>query len=243
MLAGVDVSFIWSHVLRAWAAVACTELNSFRNVLTHPRNILAFQGGVEAPLPFLPFGRLALQGVYLSPFFGAHYELGTGENPWNCYYNTDYVNKGVPLTYPMEPDSLECLLVLEAGLGRGWNANLVAKYQARSAQYATSETAGTTYETKMDYSKTGQYKMKDFFGNIFSHILSVGLDVSKAFGSLPLRLRLGLRFEGDWTRAFSIAGADARGNVGCNLGDGTTLGEWNAPVHGVFGSLGLQIYY
>jgi len=236
MLAGLDFSFTWPNVARFYGAIACTEMSTAnpKKFFTHPRNILGYQAGVEVPLPGASFSALTFQATYLSPFFYSHYT--NDKNPWGKEYNSRYVNKGFCLGYPLDPDTLELLLQYELGFGKGWTGRATAKYQARSAQYSP-DAYGTTILTYMDYENTGSYASKDFFHNIWSHVASLELSVTKRLSAFPVEFTGGIRVEGDWTRAFTTTLSN-----GFNYGN-TVLGDWNATTWGLYGSFGMSIYY
>ncbi|MDX9825705.1 MAG: hypothetical protein RBU26_12285, partial [Sphaerochaeta sp.] len=75
---------------------------------------------------------------------------------YETYAETNYVNKGENLGYPLQPNSQEFLLQLDLGLPKGWTTQLQVKYQARSGQY------GYALDQFMLYAIHKQYPEKDF---------------------------------------------------------------------------------
>lgn len=233
VLAGIDLSLLFPERFRVYGALAFTEMGAINPLKA--RCVFGIQGGVEIPLHMFSFSKLTIQGVYLSPFFYSHYL--NENNPWNkdVPFRTDYVNKGQLLGYPLEPDSLELLAQLSCGFSHGFEGNVVVKYQMKSAQYATAD-YGTTILTAMDYSNESLYAKKDFFSYIWSHIVSLEFIGSKKFEQFPVEISGSIRLEGDFTRSFSHP-------TTTNYGSDTILGDWNKAIFGIFGSIGIKLYY
>lgn len=92
------------------AAIFIDETQSFD--FTGARNIMAFQAGLETPLPVLPFASLTLQYTKIEPFCYAHYpeeEYGFSDNPVSMAYTND----GENLAYYLPPNSDEILVRFE----------------------------------------------------------------------------------------------------------------------------------
>lgn len=162
---------------------------------------MAFQGGVDIPLPVGRFANLTLQYTYLGPFFYSHYpvEIVTGQADGKDVVETwdvSYVNKGRPLGYPMQPNSDEVLLRGTLGIQGGWEFEALVKYQRRSGQYGISMTDNMIYADQ----KAGKYADKAFNENVFERLVSIEVGAVKRFESLPFALTGTYLFHEQWNR-------------------------------------------
>jgi hypothetical protein len=143
---------------------------------------------------------------------------------------TAYVNKGEAMGYPLNPNSMEFLLQLDAGMANGWSTTSSLKYQVRSGQY------GYEIEQYMFYSSYKDYEDKDFWGNTFEHDLTLEVEISKQFDPKPIEWSAGFRVTATWER--EIDGAVAS--------DGThddEYGEWESVTFSNALTMGIKIYY
>ncbi len=76
--AGLDFAYTLSGKVRLYGSVGMNEmhvLGSLETILKSPRNMLAFQAGMEIPLPIGNFSSLTFQWTYIGPFVYSHYPL------------------------------------------------------------------------------------------------------------------------------------------------------------------------
>lgn len=263
VLAGIDTSYTIKNVGKLYFAFAFDEIHelSLKRLLTGARNIIALQGGAEFNIPWTAFGKLTLQATYIPPFFGTHYPMK--ESPiYHDVYNSAYINKGQPLSYPLYPDSFEILIKHESTLPHNISLTLIAKDQMRSAQYSTDsydvEGKGTGFNDYMRYSL--DYVDKDFFNYIWDNILDLELTGKKTLKNFPLTIRFGIQCIIESKRSYILD----RGKVTTqsvnkdngdneltyddkdhkfNPGDGTIMGnDWNTGVRFCC-SVGFEIFY
>jgi len=250
MLAGFDWSYNWVNHARFYGSVAMTEMNNIKHPIRWPRNIMGYQLGVEIPLPVLSFSTLTFQAVYLSPFFYSHY--ANDDNPWGQTVNQAYVNKGFCLGYPLDPDTIELLAKFDTSFAKGWTGSATLKTQLRSAQYATNNEYGTTIMTAMVYDVDDEYSLKDPLDFIWQNIWSLDLTATKKLEKYPVELTFGLRFELDFKRDYDVYKQTyhddrngERNTFVYNPGDSdnTIMGHDWESAFGVYGMLGVKIYY
>ena len=249
LIGGLDFSYRFLGIGRLYLSLAIDEFTSdFKHLFSNPRNMIAVQGGLDFAISSLGFGLFTIQGTYIPPFFGSHYNdvpIPTwGLNPGD--YSLEYAKGGKGLSYPLNPDSFEILLGCSCSIGRGWLVRITAKDQIQSAQYTqktsfdknnefgTLTNAGLTLNDYMDYAS--EYAMKAFFSYIWKNTLDLDLTVSKSFDEFPVKLSTGVNVVVDWTRNFSSLG-------GTNYGDKIILQEWNNPYYRVLIKLGASLYY
>lgn len=254
MLAGVDFDYVFNGIGRLYFAAATTEAHTInpKEVFTHARNIIAYQLGFEGILPVGNYGTFQAQFTYLPPFFYSHYEMEEDENPWHNIYNTTYVNKGVCLGYPLNPDSIELLLCANTGFDGGWDVEVCVDLVLRSAQYARTNAEytngagkiGTTILTTMDYDfeyNVG-YNPKDFFSYIWSVATNVEAKVSKKLENSPVTILGGLRLQFEKTRDFEPLYKEYEGRH-VYYGEAQMSPSWDSLRIGVYASVGARVFY
>ena len=190
MLAGVDLEWRLPGILRAYGALATTEMNEISpsKFFSSPRNIMGMQGGVDLDIPAGTFSKLTLQYTYLNAFFYTHYPLVETTSPIEGEFSREriselmYVNKGENLGYPLRPNSDEILVRYTMGLPKGISTDITAKYQRRSGQYGFNMDEFMVYKAHGE----GHYPEKDFSGNIFEKTFGLDLSVSKTLSDFPM---------------------------------------------------------
>ena len=248
VLAGFDFSWTIPGIGRFYAAMSMDEMNN-KYLFSNPRDILSYQIGMEFSPAFLDFTLVTVQATYVPAFFGSHYE-DRAPVFGNIPYTTAYVNKGQNIGYPVNPDTLEILLNCSTTVGAGWIIDLTVKDQIRSAQYSYKKT-GTDVLTYMSYSAYdnghggdfGEYRKRDFFGNIWNNILVLEASAEKKLDGFPLTLCFGLTGMLDSTREFEpTVRVDAAEGFEYNPGIVEFTGDWvNTFI--VNASIGARIYY
>lgn len=253
MLAGVDFDYRFMGVGRLYLAIGVTEAHTIKpsEFFTHARNIIAYQLGFEGVLPVGNYGTFQAQFTYLPPFFYSHYEMAEEDNPWHNIYNTTYVNKGVCLGYPLNPDSIELLLCADTGFDDGWNVGVGIDLVLRSAQYARTNAEysngagkiGTTILTNMDYGYEEEYgyNPKDFFSYVWSAVANFETKVSKKLRDCPVTISGSFRFQLEKVRDFEPLYKEYNGKH-IYYGE-AVMKDWDSLNVGVYASFGVRVFY
>lgn len=243
VLAGLDLTYQNSKIGEFYVAFAMDELKTADKALVNPRNIIAFQAGAKFSLPFGNFTELKIQGTYITPFFGTHYE---DKEPLfdNIPYTTAYVNKGQNIGYPLNPDSLELLVAFDTTLDYGIKLSVEIKDQMRSAQYSVKKT-GTDMLTYMSYKAdyAGEYAYRDFFNNIWNNIIDIEVEAQKSFDTkVPMTVTLGLQTIVNSSRSFTYEVLHREDAPNYNPGNVEFTSDWSTVVS-VCGKLGVKLAY
>ena len=219
LLGGLDFSYRLPGIGRIYFGLALDEFTAdLKHFFTNPRNMLAFQGGMEIAITALDYSLLTI-------------------------HTLEYANGGKGLSYPINPDSLELLVSYACSFKGGWSAQLTVKDQVQSAQYTQRSgfdntnhltNAGLNLNDPMDYDAT--YSFKEFFSFIWKNTLDVDLTVRKSFEDYPFELSAGVNVIADWTKNFTKAD-------GANYGDKVTMGDWNSPYIRALMKFGFSVYY
>lgn len=245
VLAGVDFSYTLKNVGKVYLALSVDEFAKVTPQLffSWPRNIVAIQGGVNVPVSVGLFGELTLQATYIPPFYGSHYTLVSGKQPfYDGNVKIDYVNKGKPLSSPLYPDTVEIMASFDTTINPNLTVGVTIKDQMRSAQYAIDETYGTTLHDHIKYSDSARYVEKDFFSYIWNNILDIEIDGKWSFDSFPLTLKTGVHCILESSREFSVSESAKVQNY--NTGDQTTItSSWSKPDARYIVKVGFDVYY
>ncbi len=260
MLAGADLTYTWKGVGKFYLAFAIDELNKAK--LFWARNIIAYQGGATFDIPALSFSTLRVQATYIPPFFGTHYTYTKENNPWGTSpIGTAYINKGYTMSYPLYPDSVELLASFSTTVSEwGLSLDFTLRDQMRSAQYATSETEGTTQNTLINYKYTdsvSSYEKKKFFSYIWNNTVCLDVEAKKSFENTPFSLNVGVECIVESKRSYTLDSTIVKEyesydfvNEGgeehkmiTNPGSGTVMNnDWSTSAR-VNLSIGFSIYY
>lgn len=233
-IASFDFQYTLPGVARMYGSFVATEISAyggFGKILVNPRNAIGLQGGADIPLHFGSFATLTAQITYLSPFVYTHYL--DDEDEEGVSYSTTYINKGQNLGYSLSQNTIEYLLSLRNGLSDGLTGWTTVKLRQRSYQYGKSNIA-----TNFDYDYDGSYAFEDFFHFIGNYTLSIEMGLEKQFVDFPLTLSGSLQFQTEWGREITNSS-----NSDNKYGYTTLLGDWESPVFGLYGTIGVKLYY
>ena len=193
-----DIKYTISGVGSVWASVYVDEINGLNNnPFNSPRAMLAYQAGVKALVPNLPFGTLSFRYTKIEPYCYTHQALP--HTPWyNHYICENYSNNGESLGYYLPPNSDEFLLSFK--IHPGIASNLGVSYQLirHGADYGSQQVPGSNiYSELTPYNRNelNKYFLHDGAYN-WIHILSTG-------GKLSLNTKIPVAFYGNLGLMFS----------------------------------------
>ncbi len=150
-------------------------------LFTRPNNQFAWQAGLKAPIPWLPFALLTLQYTKIEPYCYTHYPYGS--------ININYAHDGENLGYHLPPNSDELLLRLFTHPAEG--LELTAQYQLirhGDGDHTLGEIEGDI-ATWYDYGSPAPYPDKDFLHDgTYEWINVLTLGAGYRFAGLPLRV-------------------------------------------------------
>ena len=242
MLAGVDIQWQIQNIGKIYGGMVTTEMHEMSPdvFLTHPRNIMGLQAGINVAVPLGLFSNVTLQYTQLDPFLYSHYRH-KGDKLHPSYQNGDpeyyietaYVNKGENIGYPLNPNSDEILLHADVGLGNGWETSLTVKYQRRSAQYGYLISQAMQYDTVT-------YELESFTEHLFKKTLHTKIGVSKKFKDFPFTIHGSYQFQRILSRDI------INSNIGIRVeddGNSTIIASnWNNPEYMHAVQIGFTIY-
>jgi hypothetical protein len=180
----------WPGIGSVWGSFFMDEINLLSEMRTLDRTMIAWQGGLNVPIPGLAFSSLRFSYTKINPYTYAH---NRNFNPWygDLRMETAYTNNGVSLGYYLPPNSDEFLVQLRSVPATGISA--VLQYQAirRGANFGSSAVDGSSLLSELDpENRDGNPVLKRFFlrdgAYQWMHIVKVGADWK--LPSLPVSL-------------------------------------------------------
>lgn len=172
------------------------EITDLSELFTRPRNMFALQGGVNAPVPFLPLTKFTFQYTKVEPFVYAHYP--TNYPDYRNPVDTAYTHDGENLGFRLPPNSDEFLIKFESmplsnlTASLGWR--LIRHGDNPSAQVGDLAVLGDVNKW-LDYNQISSIPDKDFLHDgLYDWTNIIELEGSWQFKGFPLRLTAGYSF-------------------------------------------------
>ncbi|MDR2768849.1 MAG: hypothetical protein LBB82_11055 [Treponema sp.] len=148
------------------------------------RQMFAFQAGLRAALPFLPFGELRLSYTKIEPYTYTHqrifapwYDSG-GSDPAHAR-DTAYTNNGAGLGYYLPPNADEILVRVETRPFTRAGAHVQYQLVRHGADHGSRQVDGSNYRSELDPEGRSSKKIleKDFLHDgayQWMHIVKAG---------------------------------------------------------------------
>lgn len=174
-----------------------TSGSSIEAIFKYPRNMYAYQGGIQTPISFLPFGTLTLQYTKINPFVYTHY-IEDNYPSSSIPVSLSYTNEGQNLGYFLPPNSDEIMLKVETFP----KPNLLTTFKYQLVRHGTNDASidndsdgipdGQIYgDIYIPYDYTQIYPFKDFLNDgIYDWSNIVSLKGEYRFPSYPLTVGL-----------------------------------------------------
>jgi len=146
-----------------WVSLFVDEMHLLENLLTLDRQMLAIQGGINIPLPFLSFTSLKLSYTRINPYCYTH---NRNFNPWygDNRMATNYVNNGVSLGYYLPPNSDEILVRFETMPVKNLTTSLQYQLIRHGADFGSSAVDGSNLQSELNPEGRSTYDvLKRFF--------------------------------------------------------------------------------
>jgi hypothetical protein len=130
-----------------WFSFFVDEMHLMRDFFTLDRQMIAIQGGVNIPLPFLSFSSIKLSYTKVNPYTYTH---NRNKNPWyNEPMETSYTNNGVGLGYYLPPNADEILVRFNTMPTSNINAHLQYQLIRHGADFGPSAVDGSNLRSEL----------------------------------------------------------------------------------------------
>jgi hypothetical protein len=132
-----------------WFSLFVDEMNLTSDLPTLDRQMVAMQGGMNIPLPFLSFTSLKLSYTKINPYCYTH---NRNFNPWysDIRMETPYANNGVNLGYYLPPNSDEILARFNTVPVKNMNMYLQYQLIRHGADFGLSAVDGSNLLSELD---------------------------------------------------------------------------------------------
>jgi len=166
----------WGNV---WFSFFVDEMNLTNDLRTLDRQMVAMQGGMNVPLPFLSFSSIKLSYTKVNPYCYTH---NRNYSPWyGSAMETGYTNNGVNLGYYLPPNADEILIRLNTMPVKNINAHLQYQLVRHGADFGPNAVDGSNLLSELDPNdRNGNPVLKRYFlrdgAYQWSHIARVGAE-------------------------------------------------------------------
>jgi hypothetical protein len=141
-------------VAALWFSLFLDELEvaSASRLFELDRHMFAFQGGIKAVIPWLPFASVRLSYTKIEPYTYTHPRIYA---PWlanqpNNPFETSYTNNGVGLGYYLPPNSDEILLRVETMPVPSTGIHVQYQLIRHGADHGPNAVDGSNYRSELD---------------------------------------------------------------------------------------------
>ena len=135
----------WGNI---WFSFFMDEMSLLSDLLILDRQMVAMQGGVSIPLPFLSFSSVVLSYTKVNPYCYTH---NRNFNPWyGGAMETGYTNNGVGLGYYLPPNADEILVRFKTMPVKNINAHLQYQLIRHGADFGPGAVDGSNLLSELD---------------------------------------------------------------------------------------------
>jgi hypothetical protein len=136
----------WGNI---WFSFFVDEMNLTSDWRTLDRQMVAMQGGVNVPLPFLSFSSIKLSYTKVNPYCYTH---NRNFNPWygGLRMETGYTNNGVNLGYYLPPNADEILVRITAMPVKNLTTSVQYQLIRHGADFGPNAVDGSNLQSELD---------------------------------------------------------------------------------------------
>jgi len=135
----------WGNI---WVSFFVDEMDLTSDLRTLDRQMVALQGGVNIPLPFLSFSSIKASYTKVNPYCYTH---NRNNNPWyDNTMETNYTNNGISLGYYLPPNSDEILVRLSTMPIKSIVTNLQYQLIRHGADFGPNAVDGSNLLSELD---------------------------------------------------------------------------------------------
>ncbi|MCL2599604.1 MAG: hypothetical protein FWD88_00270, partial [Treponema sp.] len=137
-----------------WFSLFVDEMNFQPDMWNLARTMIAYQAGVNVPLPFLAFSSLRFSYTKINPFTYTHTRQ---RKPWygDLLMETGWTNHGVALGHYLPPNSDEFLLQFRTMPARNLSTTLQYQMIRSGANFGSGAVMGSDLRSELDPSNRG----------------------------------------------------------------------------------------
>ncbi|MBD5443750.1 MAG: hypothetical protein HDR34_10195 [Treponema sp.] len=166
-----------------------------KNMFSMTRYMFAFQLGMDAHIPFVPFGKLSLRYTKIEPYCYTHHSINY--TPWySDYISESYTNNGESLGYYLPPNSDEIHIKFQMRPSAWSMAALQYQLVRHGADYGSRQVGGSSLYSELP--NKGRDNLRKYFlrdgAYEWTHIVSLGVSYDFKQFKVPIVLNCSLGF-------------------------------------------------
>ncbi|MBD5412779.1 MAG: hypothetical protein HDR51_08565 [Treponema sp.] len=174
---------------------AANPIKVFKNMFNMDRYMFAFQLGMNANIPFIPFGTLSFRYTKVEPYCYTHQAINY--TPWySDYIIESYTNNGESLGYYLPPNSDEIHIKFKMRPSAWSMAALQYQLVRHGADYGSRQVDGSSLYSELP--RKGRDNLKKYFlrdgAYEWTHIVSLGASYDFKQFKVPIVLNCSLGF-------------------------------------------------
>lgn len=185
-----DIKGILPGIGSLWASLFLDEAYSFHhNPFTKTRMMFAYQGGLKANIPLLPYTVLSLRYTKVEPYCYTHQAVKK-QPYYNHYLSESYTNNGTSLGYYLQPNSDELFVRVDSKPKVGLGLGLQYQFIRHGADYGSGQVRGSSIWSELpngDREKYYKYFLHDGAYE-WSHIIAI--DATYDFNKFKFPLQI-----------------------------------------------------
>ena len=145
-----NVKYTLPEYFSVWGSFFLDETFGLKtNIFEMERCMFAYQGGVKANIPWLPFGKVSLRYTKVEPYCYTHQSL-LNQPYYDDYVSESYTNNGSCIGYYMPPNSDEILLNFEFVPEVNSTCGLRYQFSRHGADYGSQQVLGSSIYSELN---------------------------------------------------------------------------------------------
>lgn len=208
-----NTKFILPEYGSAWLSLYLDEIDSFTTKFWEKtRAMFAFQTGIKANIPKLPFATIAFRYTKVEPYCYTHHSINY--TPWyNHYVSESYTNNGECIGYYLAPNSDEFYFCFDSNPSIYSKLNIEYQLIRHGVDWGSGAVPGSNlYSELPNDTRDDMYKyfLKDGTYE-WTSVIAVNYSYNLRKFNLPASVNIGLGYIYDWfTQINGEPGPDAK---------------------------------
>ena len=186
----LNLKGIWPGHGSVWASLFLDEMNSLApQFWKKTRCMYAWQGGVKADIPWLPFTSVTMRYTKVEPYCYTHQAIR--KQPWyDGYISEAYMNNGKSLGYYLDPNSDEFFFRMESRPFAGSKFGLQYQLVRHGADFGSASVPGSSIWSELPTGNRDIYYKYFLHDGAYEWTNMITLDASYNFNRMKVPLQI-----------------------------------------------------
>ena len=195
-----NVKYTFPGICSLWISGYLDEINAFNSKFWEKtRAMFAFQGGIKADIPFIPFTTASFRYTKVEPYCYTHHAINY--TPWyNHYISESYTNNGECLGYYLQPNSDELNFQVISYPMPDWKFEFQYQLIRHGVDWGSKAGIGNNLYSELQVANRGDLYKYFLHDGLYewSHIVSINASYDFNNLDLPIKLTAGLGYIYDY---------------------------------------------